>query len=263
MWHPFAKKLVPQVAHHASLLPHCIAILVCWALPALYTLYDRDRGSAIFAAVEALTCAVGNGLLTALPLYMASQDFSSYATDAAVQALIWVLFMAMYFPLEGHMNAALTAGAWACGQVSLAIGTVFVSAQCLGTALGVEIARLAVRPELHQHVGYPAPPYVEEAGAFWFALSFEVGCSVLMVLVQLGLFSSIDKRYVVASTLVVVLTRYTGAAMDPLGPTSGAIFGRDASPHLLSIYWVGGLVGGAIAGWIWRHVLGREGALDE
>ena len=49
-----------------------------------------------------------------------------------------------------------------------------------------------------------------------------------------------------------------GAAMDPLGPTSGAIFGRDTNSHLFSIHWVGGLIGGAIAGWIWRNVLGRE-----
>jgi len=255
MW---GKKVVPLAIATPSLFPHCIAILVCWALPALYTLYGRDRGSAVFAVIEAVTCAIGNGLLTALPLYMASQDHSSDATDAAVQALIWLLFMAMYFPLEGHMNAALTAGAWACGQVSLAMGAVFIGAQCLGTALGVEAARLAVRPDLHQHVGYPDPRYSEDADAFWFAFAFEVFCSVLMVLVQLGVFSSIDKRYVVASTLVVVLTRYTGAAMDPLGPTSGAIFGRDTNSHLFSIHWVGGLIGGAIAGWIWRNVLGRE-----
>ena len=161
MW---GKKVVPLAIATPSLFPHCIAILVCWALPALYTLYGRDRGSAVFAVIEAVTCAIGNGLLTALPLYMASQDHSSDATDAAVQALIWLLFMAMYFPLEGtppwascqhpartyplgrrtygrrtyplspilftylplegHMNAALTAGAWACGQVSLAMGAV-------------------------------------------------------------------------------------------------------------------------------------------
>ena len=254
MRNPFAKP-APLLIATPTLLPTCVAILICWALPAIFTLHGRDRGSTVFAAIEVLTCAVGNGLLTALPLYMASQEHSSDATDTVVQALIWILFMAMYFPLEGHMNSALTAGAWACGQVTLAMGTLFIGAQCLGTALGVEVARLAARPELHQHVGYPAAPYSED---FWFALAFEVGCSVLMVLVQLGLFSSIDKRYVVASTLVVVLTRYTGAAMDPLGPTSGAIFGRDTNPHLLSIHWVGGLIGGAIAGVIWRRVLGRE-----
>ena len=93
--------MVPLAIATPSLFPHCIAILVCWALPALYTLYGRDRGSAVFAVIEAVTCAIGNGLLTALPLYMASQDHSSDATDAAVQALIWLLFMAMYFPLEG------------------------------------------------------------------------------------------------------------------------------------------------------------------
>ena len=46
MW---GKKIVPLAIATPSLFPHCIAILVCWALPALYTLHGRDRGSAVFA----------------------------------------------------------------------------------------------------------------------------------------------------------------------------------------------------------------------
>ena len=55
------------------------------------------------------------------------------------------------------------------------LGQVFIGAQCLGTALGVEAARLAVRPDLHQHVGYPDPRYSEDADAFWFALALRNG----------------------------------------------------------------------------------------
>lgn len=240
------------------MLPMLVAIVVCWAVPLLLTLWKKSKRDDVkFALIDAASCALGNGLLAALPLYMAGAAYSSDATDAAVHALIWILFMAVYFPLEGHMNSALTAGAWAAGQVSFAVGAFYIAAQVLGTAIGVELARPFFNASVYDAVGYPTAPFADD-GTIAVALAYETACSVAMVLVQLGLCASFDKQYVVASTLVVVLTRYTGAAMDPLGPTSGAIFARDTNDGLYSIHWAGGLVGGAIAGYVWKNVLGRE-----
>jgi glycerol uptake facilitator-like aquaporin len=159
--------------------------------------------------------------------------------------------MALYFPAGGHFNAALTAGAWTARQCTLAVAVLYLGVQVLGTAFGVEIARHAIDSRLHKHFSTVTPAYMSEGYAPAFV--YEVICSVIMTLVQLGICQSFDKRFVVASSVVVALTKYTGASMDPLAPTSAAVFARDAI-YLVEIGWFGGIVGGAIAGCIWRRV---------
>jgi len=134
------------------------------------------------------------------------------------------------------------------------MSVVIIFSQTIGSALGVELTRYATDSALHGNYGLVVPSYVESGLAP--AVGYEAVCSVLMVLVQLGLFQAVDQFFVVASTLVVVLVKATGAFMDPLGPTSAAVFARDGA-HL-EIGWIGGLVGGAIAGYVWRNVLGKE-----
>eukprot|EP00316_Scyphosphaera_apsteinii_P025831 CAMPEP_0119336252 /NCGR_PEP_ID=MMETSP1333-20130426/91422_1 /TAXON_ID=418940 /ORGANISM="Scyphosphaera apsteinii, Strain RCC1455" /LENGTH=135 /DNA_ID=CAMNT_0007347011 /DNA_START=379 /DNA_END=786 /DNA_ORIENTATION=- len=130
----------------------------------------------------------------------------------------------------------------------MAMGMLFIWCQVLGSMLGVELARYYFNVSHPEQYG-PATPLFVDSG-LGCALVYEAVCSFLMVLVQLGICESIDKNFVVASTLVVLLTRYTGAAMDPLGPTCAGIFARDSS-HI-EIGWFGGLFGGAIAGLFWR-----------
>jgi len=249
---PFKKPSPPVIPDDPSLFPTLIAILICWAAPSLLYLANKDKASTAFAMMELVGCAIGNGLIAATPIYFGDSDSS----ELAVLAVIFLLFLFLYFPSGGHFNAALTSGAWACGQVSLAMALLIFASQVLGSAIGVEMTRYATDKSALKFFGPVAPAYGDAGVAT--ALAYEAACSVAMTLVQLGLCESVDHLNLVATTLVVGLVKVTGAFMDPLGPTSAAIFARDGGHYLWEVGWLGGLVGGAIAGWIWRSVLHKK-----
>merc|ERR1719469_1069337 len=118
----------------------------------------------------------------------------------------------------------------------------------------MECLRLLAPDRLHEHVVPPVPPYVESG--LWAAGAYELVCTVLLILVSLGC-DLFDSGYIVASTLIVVLVRFTGASMDPLGAICGAWFAGDYS-HQLQVYWVASIVGGLIAGFIWKKYESRK-----
>lgn len=287
---PFKKPPPPVIPDDPSLFPTLIAILICWAAPSLLYLANKDKASTAFAITELVGCAIGNGLIAATPIYFGDSDSSEFA----VLAVIFLLFLFLYFPAGqclrtqdlvgalhrplhrpccsipttarviavsrglsgGHFNAALTSGAWACGQVSLAMATLIFASQVLGSALGVEVTRYATDKSAHKFFGPVAPAHGDTGIAT--ALAYEAACSVAMTLVQLGLCESVDHLNLLSTTLVVTLIKATGAFMDPLGPTSAALFARDGGHGLWEVGWLGGLVGGAVAGWIWRNVLNKK-----
>ena len=105
----------------------------------------------------------------------------------------------------------------------------------------------------------PVPPYVENN--LWVAAAYELVCTVLLILVSLGC-DLFDKHYIIASTLIVVLVRFTGASMDPLGAICGGYFARDYS-NQLEVYWVSSIAGGIIAGLIWKKYESQSQVKDK
>ncbi|KAL1521864.1 hypothetical protein AB1Y20_021515 [Prymnesium parvum] len=239
----------PEPLPEASSLPLVTAALLCWFLPAVLVTQHSERSVAAFAIVEFVAALLGNGLFVGVELLTA--HWSEAASELALQLLLFVLLVVLYFPMDGHMNAALTAGAWACGQCTLKAAALFVAAQLFGSALAMELMELVVDPALREHIRPPHPPYIDEG--IWAAILFELVCTFLMVLLYLGCteLERFDKHYVLTSGLVVALVRYTGASMDPLGAFSAALFAEDYI-HQLEVYWFGSLAGGLLAGLVWR-----------
>mmetsp|Transcript_5204 Transcript_5204/g.10550 ORF Transcript_5204/g.10550 Transcript_5204/m.10550 type:complete len:627 (-) Transcript_5204:295-2175(-) len=219
----------------------------------------KDREMIGFATFEFFSCALGNGLLTTTVIISGTYGASDDMSDLAFQAMLWMLFAWLYFPTGGHMNAALTAGAWACGQITLAAAVLYIIAQTAGCVFAMECIRLIAPNHLHEHFGAPIPPYTELG--LWAAGAYELVCTVLLILVSLGC-DLFDSGYVVASTLIVVLVRFTGASMDPLGAICGAWFAGDYS-HQMEIFWGASIFGGLIAGFIWKKCEAIHAAGDK
>jgi hypothetical protein len=77
-----------------SMLPALLAVLICWATPALlYRRFSADtkaKAETHFAIVECVGCAVGNGLLAATPMLAAAYDLAEQS-EMLVLAMIWIL----------------------------------------------------------------------------------------------------------------------------------------------------------------------------
>lgn len=219
-----------------------IAFVLLW-MKSKYT----DKACSRFAAVEFFACAIGNGLLTATT--MMTRHAGKEESDLAFQTMLWLVFALLFFPSGGHTNASLTAGAWAAGDMTFTAAVLCIGAQVVGCLFAMECVRLLVPDHLHEHFEAPVPPFVDSG--LWAAALWELVCTVLFILVSLGC-QLFDKYYVVASTLVVALVRYTGATMDPLGAICGAWFEGEYS-HQLEIFWAASIAGGLIAGAIWKR----------
>jgi len=233
----------------ASVIPMLLTMLMCAFVPLWLKVRETDKDVAAFAVFEFFSCAIGNGLLAATSLVAGHYGTSEEESGLAIQVVLWLLFALLYFPTGGHMNAALTAGAWACGQITFTVAVLYIIAQTMGCVVAMEWIRLLTPVHLHEHFAPPTPPYMESG--LWVAGMWELICTVMLIVVSLAC-DLFDKYYIVASTLIVVLVRFTGASMDPLGAISGAWFAGDYS-NQLEVYWVASIVGGLIAGFIWKR----------
>jgi len=243
----------------ADVMPMMLAMVFSALIPLWMKVKDTDKNVAGFAAFEFFSCAVGNGLLAATSMVAGYYEASEEASGLAVQVVLWILFALLYFPTGGHMNAALTAGAWACGQITLAAAVLYIIAQTAGCVFAMECVRLLAPNHLQEHFAPPTPPYLESG--IWAAGLWELVCTVMLILASLGC-DLFDKYYIVASTIIVVLVRFTGAGMDPLGAICGAWFAGDYS-HQMEIFWGASIFGGLIAGFIWKKCEAIHAAGDK
>ena len=206
---------------------------MCSLIPLYIKSNDADKDMVTFAAIEFFSCALGNGLITLTSLLAGCYQSTDQTSDFLSQAVLWLLFAILYFPTGGHMNASLTAGAWAAGQINFLRALFYVLAQTAGCLFAMEFLRTTAPEGLHGYLIVGEPPYLEDG--IWAAASWEMLCTVPLILVSLGC-DLFDHYYVVASTLVVLLVRFTGASMDPLGAISTAYFAGDYS-HQIEVYW--------------------------
>eukprot|EP00966_Prymnesium_polylepis_P059642 1382928-Prymnesium_polylepis.1 len=182
MWWPF-KPPPPPPPPEPSMLPAVLAVVLCWVVPALCVVWQRDRSVARFAALELVTTGVGNALMLVTALYTAYYQWSDDGSVLAGEVVLWLLFVLLYFPVDGHISPAITAGAWACGQCTLGAAALNVAMQMIGSALAIESVKALVDPQLRQHYHAPTPFYLEMG--VWPAVQFELKCTFAIVLLCL------------------------------------------------------------------------------
>jgi len=166
----------------------------------------------------------------------------------------------MAMPISGgHLNPAVTFAVWAAGRIDLRRAALYVVAQLaaavaavlvikvLFPASGVAAASLGV-PRIAQDLTLTAAVFVEAVLTF-FLVSAVFGTGVSRHAPKVGGFA-------IGLTLIPAIFvggPLTGAALNPARAFGPALVTLDWYGHLA--YWIGPLLGAAVAALIWSKVL--------
>lgn len=172
----------------------------------------------------------------------------------------------------GHLNPAVTAGAYMGGKIEGSQALCYVIAQLAGATLGALSASLSFSAPILTSLGLdPSGLSVVELGTPDLALGMgprrgmlvEAILTFLLVFVVYG--TGIDARKPGIGGLAIGLTvamgilfggPLTGAAMNPARVFGPALVSGHWNHHL--VYWIGPLLGGIVAGLIYGRYLIKE-----
>ena len=165
----------------------------------------------------------------------------------------------------GHFNPAVSVTMIATRQMGPVSGLIYVVAQLAGGTLGGFAAKAA----------YPAATYVSAnggvpglsgamAGSLNVAVMLEAIATFFLLIAVFG--TAVDPKapsvggFAIGLTVsfdILAIGPLTGASMNParsFGPAVAASFGATKIPGIWTnhaLYWVGPLLGGLVAGWIY------------
>lgn len=160
----------------------------------------------------------------------------------------------------GHLNPAVTFGAWVGRQIDAPNALGYWVAQCLGAIAAAALLHAALPGPLLAavDVGTPAPGGGVTAGQAWLV---EAVLTFFLVFVVFG--TAIDSRAPKVGALFIGLTvtldiliggPFTGAAMNPARWLGPALVGGGGLVNAW-IYWLGPLAGAAAAAAVYVLVL--------
>lgn len=162
----------------------------------------------------------------------------------------------------GHINPAVTFGALLTKKIDAANAVGYIIAQCLGAIVAAAMIKVAVPAEALTAVGMGTPALGEGISP-GMGLIMEIILTFFLVFVVFG--TAIDSRAPRVGGLFIGLTvalgimvggPITGAAMNPARHLGPALLGGGMGQVWL--YWVGPLVGGALAALLYHHTLEKK-----
>lgn len=203
--------------------------------------------------------------------YIVRGGITGTAVDLAAIALahgftIAVMVSATAAVSGGHLNPAVTFGAWLTNKIDPKNAVGYIVAQCLGSIFAASLLKLAIPMDVLQAVSMGTPD-LGNAETPIMGLVMEFILTFFLVFVVFG--TAIDFRAPKMGGLFIGLT----VALDIIagGPLSGAAMNpaRYLGPALMGgglkyfwLYWLGPLAGGAAAALLYHHVLeDKRGAI--
>lgn len=176
---------------------------------------------------------------------------------------IGVMVSAMGYISGGFFNPAVTVGAWVGGKIQLPDALAYIVVQLLGGVLGAFAVKAIFPPAMYLAVSLGTP---------MLAANITTGGGILMeaimtfFLVTVVYGTAIDSRAPKLGGLLIGLTitldilaggPITGGSMNPARTFGPAVAGGYWTDHI--VYWIGPMIGGACAGFLYTRVIGREG----
>jgi len=159
----------------------------------------------------------------------------------------------------GHMNPAVTVGLWIANRFDGRFVGQYIAAQLLGAILGAALVKalfphvavataLVGTPRLASDVTFMQGVWIEAVLTF-FLVSAVFGTAVSTEAPKIGGFGiglAIFVDILVGGSL-------TGAVMNPARAFGPALVAGQWDAH--AVYWIGPLIGAAVAGALWKAVL--------
>ncbi len=205
--------------------------------------------------------AIGTFALTFVGVAAISNGAGLVGIAFAHGLAIAVMISALGAISGGHFNPAVTFGLMLAGKIDLRRSAEYWGAQLMGAV----VAALAIKASLPAAAVVAAgfgTPAVAEGVCLGGALLVEAILTFFLVTVVYG--TAVDSRAPKVGGLFIGLAvtldilaggPLTGAAMNPARAFGPALIGSVWANHW--VYWVGPLVGGGAAGWIYRNLFER------
>ena len=159
----------------------------------------------------------------------------------------------------GHLNPAVTAGAWVAKKIGTADAVAYVMAQCLGGIVAAALIKLAMPAEALSAVSMGTPALGNDV-TLSQGLVMEIVLTSFLMFAVYG--TAMDARAPKVGGLFIGLAvtldiliggPITGAAMNPARHLGPALFGGGLQNMWL--YWVGPVVGASLAAFVYSTFL--------
>ncbi len=159
----------------------------------------------------------------------------------------------------GHINPAVTVGLWIANRIDGRLAAKYIAAQLVGAIAGAALVKgvlptmvvnlaLVGTPRLASDVTFMQGVWIEALLTF-FLVSAVFGTAVSREAPRIGGFGIGLAIFVD----VLVGGNFTGAAMNPARALGPALVAWEWNGH--AAYWIGPLLGAAVAGALWKAIL--------
>ncbi|HYT03980.1 MAG TPA: aquaporin [Gemmatimonadales bacterium] len=159
----------------------------------------------------------------------------------------------------GHINPAVTVGLWIANKIDGALVGKYIVAQLLGAVAGAALVR-AVLPRVAVSMALVGTPRLANDVTFMQAVWIEAALTFFLVSAVFGTAVSSQAPKIAGFGIglaifvdALVGGGFTGAMMNPARAIGPAIVAWQWNGH--AVYWIGPLLGAAIAGALWKAIL--------